>query len=151
GDELTIIDATNPAVTGKDLLDMALSADGTLSPDGIALAAGLAYLIDAKVGLIVDNYLAYDVGSVAPTISVTTPDASLDVDPGKPGIQIVEGSTVVLKAKITDDVQVREVELLRNGVVVRDDVSYPYDLTADLPTIAQSGSTTAVLQIRAAD
>lgn len=149
GDEITLIDVTKPADVGSVLAGLPLSADGELSPDTIALAAGLGYLSDAKVGLIVDNYLAYDTRGVAPTVEVTFPN--IDVELNKPGVQVVEGSTVNLRAHITDDVQIREVELLLNGRVVRDNVSYPYDLTADLPTIAQAGSTTAVLQVRATD
>ena len=41
-------------------------------------------------------------------------------------------------------------ELLVDGVVVRTEISYPYDLTTTLPTIAQTGNQ-AVVQVRATD
>ena len=41
-------------------------------------------------------------------------------------------------------------ELLVDGIVVRTEISYPYDLTTMLPTIAQTGNQ-AVLQVRATD
>ena len=64
---------------------------------------------------------------------------STDIDPTKPGIQMTPGATVHLAARITDDVQVRNVELLLDGTVVRNDVSYPYELSARLPVVHCAG------------
>ena len=47
-----------------------------------------------------------------------------------PGIQVLEGTSIVIDADISDDVQVRNVELLVNDVVVANDVSFPFDLSA---------------------
>ena len=58
--------------------------------------------------------------------------------------------TVTVPNHISDDVQVRSVELMFDGVVVLKDLSYPYDLTAALPKIADTGNQ-VVLQVRATD
>src|SRR5262249_40458982 len=64
--------------------------------------------------------------------------------------QFLEGTTVTLTGLITDDVQVRSVELLVDGLVVHNNVSYPYDLSTILPKIADAGNE-VVLQVRATD
>ena len=114
----------------------------------MAIASGLAYVVDGKFGLQVVNYLAFDQGKTPPEITLRV--LNTDIDPARPGIQMPEASTVTLSARITDDVQVRNVELLVDGVIVRNEVTYPYDFTTTLPTIVQTGAE-AVLQIRATD
>ena len=76
---------------------------------------------------------------MAPTVSITSPVA--DADPNTPGVQVVEGSTIPIEVAVTDDVQVRNVELLVNGQVVANDVSLPFDFVAIAPALA-SGVTT---------
>ena len=66
------------------------------------------------------------------------------------GLQLYEGSTVTIPNQITDDVQVRSVELMVNGTTVLKDISYPYDLTTVLPKIADVGNQ-VTLQVRATD
>src|SRR5262249_44550220 len=75
----------------------------------------------------------------------------IDVDSNTAGIQVTEGQTVTLKAKIADDVQVGNVQLLINGQVANNDVTYPWDLTVALPSIAANGSDQLTLQVRATD
>src|SRR5262249_41691517 len=58
--------------------------------------------------------------------------------------------TVTLAAHVTDDVQVRNVELLVNGALVRNEISYPFDLTTSLPTI-QAAGTVVTLPVRGTD
>src|SRR5262249_39586261 len=113
-----------------------------------ALSSGLAYVADADAGLQVVNFVPFDQGSTPPDVSVRL--LSADNDPAKPGIQMAPGATVHLAARITDDVQVRNVELLQDGVVVRNELSYPYDLSARLPVVHEPGIET-VLQVRATD
>ena len=95
------------------------------------------------------NYRSFDTLGVPPTIQITQLPA--DTDPNTSGIQVIEGSTVTLGAKIADDVQVRNVELLVNGQVVKNDVSYPFDLSTVMPTISGNGSDQVTLQIEAID
>jgi hypothetical protein len=139
-----IINASDPSNTGAFFTQFGLPAQG----EAVALASGLAYVADGVGGLQVVNYLSFEQGGQPPTISVDPVPG--DLDPNTPGVQLLEGSDVTLPAHITDDVQVRNVELLLNGVVVRNLVSFPYDLTATLPLLS-SGVTQAVLQIRATD
>lgn len=114
----------------------------------IALSSGLAYVADGASGLQLVNFLQRDTGLTPPTIGLN-PLAG-DINPSQAGVQLFEGATITLGNRITDDVQVRKVELLVDGTVVRTELSYPYELTTVLPTIAQTGNQ-AVLQVRATD
>jgi hypothetical protein len=116
--------------------------------EAIALSSGLAYIADGVSGLQLVNFLQRDTGLVPPTVSLN-PIAG-DLNPGQLGVQLLEGSTVTIGNQIADDVQVQRVELLADGQVVRTELSYPYDLTTVLPTIAQTGAQ-VVLQVRATD
>jgi membrane-associated phospholipid phosphatase len=95
---------------------------------GVALASGIAYVADGSGGLQVINYLPFDNKGIAPTVTITSPLA--DLDPNQTGIQITEGASISIQANVTDDVQVRNVELLVNGQVVSNDLSFPFDLQA---------------------
>jgi hypothetical protein len=67
-----------------------------------------------------------------------------------PGIQVIEGTTLSIAPAISDDVQVRNVELLVDGLVVRNDVSFPFDLTVSaLSTDPVNGTLT--VEVRATD
>jgi hypothetical protein len=94
----------------------------------VALASGIAYVADGTGGLQVINYLPFDNKGVAPTVTITSP--VVDLDPNQTGIQITEGGSISIQANVTDDVQVRNVELLVNGQVVSNDLSFPFDLNA---------------------
>ena len=83
-----------------------------------------------------------------PTVTINT--TAIDVNPGVPGVQVIEGTTIAVQALVADDVQVRNVELLVNGQVVLNDVSFPFDLAAIAPNI-QPGMNTMVVQARATD
>ena len=121
------------------------------APSDVAIASGIAYVADGTAGLQVINYLPFDAQGKAPTVAVNS--NAVDVDPNTPGVQVLEGSTISLNAAVSDDVQVRNVELLVNGRVVRNNVSFPFDLTTQLPTLASlaAGQTTVTVQVRATD
>ena len=68
-----------------------------------------------------------------------------------PGVQVQEGTRITVTPTVTDDVQVRSVELLVSGQVVGNDVSFPFELSTALPTLAQNGSSVVTLQVRATD
>jgi hypothetical protein len=141
---LVVFRADDPALPGSLVTQFGLPALGR----GVALSAGLAYVAAGSAGLQVVNFLPYDQGGTPPDVSVRV--LSTNIDPAKPGIQMAPGATVQLAARITDDVQVRNVELLLNGIVVRNEVSYPYDLSVKLPVVHEPGHE-AVLQVRATD
>ena len=76
--------------------------------------------------------------------------SALDVDPNTPGLQVVRGTTIPVHVNVTDDVQVRDVELLVNDKVVRRDVTFPFDLSAVAFGVDQA-ATTVKIQARATD
>jgi hypothetical protein len=136
--------ADDPTTTGATFTQFRLPHLG----EGVVLSSGLAYLVTRDAGLQVINFLAFDQATRAPEVTLGV--LKTDLDPSRPGIQMQEAATVTLQAQITDDVQVRNVELLVNGVRVRNEITYPYDLSTTLPTIGQAGNQ-AVLQVRATD
>jgi predicted Zn-dependent protease len=141
---LDVIRADDPTNPGATVTSFTYGSVGK----AVALSSGLAYVAAAEAGLQVFNFLPYDQGNTPPDVSVSL--LSADIDPNKPGIQMLPGATVNLAAHITDDVQVRNVELLLDDTVVRNELSYPYDLSAILPVVHETGHT-AVLQVRATD
>ena len=141
---LDVIDVSDPSDTSKFITRVALPN----APNGIALANGIAFVADGISGLQIVNYLGFDTKGVAPTVTVKL-DA-VDVDAVKPGIQVIEGSTLHITPTVTDDVQVRNVELLVNGQVVATDPAYPFDFSVAVPAIAKGGAAITV-QVRATD
>ena len=63
---------------------------------------------------------------------------------------MIEGSRIGISPTITDDVQVRNAELLINGETVQNDVSFPFDFTTTNPVL-EDGADSLVLQVRATD
>ena len=143
-DAIDLINAADPANTGVLLTRFTAPA----TPNDVAIGSGMAFVADGPAGLLVVNYRAVDTQGQPPVVTVTT-DAS-DIDPDTSGVQIVEGTSIRLMPSITDDVQVREVQVLVNNQVVLTDVSFPWDLFVKAPATSFSGSTFTVL-VRATD
>ena len=99
-------------------------------------------------GLQVVNYLSYDSRGQAPSIAMDI--SAADINTGTSGIQVVEGTTIPIAVNVADDLQVRNVELLVNGQVVINDVSFPWDLSTIAPNIRDNRDT-VTLQLRATD
>ncbi|MHA4866064.1 Ig-like domain-containing protein [Duganella sp. PWIR1] len=144
GNVIDVLDVSDPANTNSFITRYQLPA----TPMDAVIANGLAYVADGTAGLQIVNYLAFDNKGQAPEISITVNGS--DADPSTPGIQVLEGRTVHIKPTISDDVQVRNVELLVNGEVVSNDVSFPFDLFTQAPAISAAGNT-LTLQVRATD
>lgn len=140
---LEVYDTRNTSNTNNRLLQVPLSG----AARDVAISRGIAYAA-AGGRLEVVNYLPFDNRGAAPTATIST--AVADTDPNTPGVQVVEGGSVPIRADINDDVQVRNVELLVNGQVVANDVSFPFDFSAvalsDDPT-----SPVLTVQVRATD
>jgi hypothetical protein len=115
---------------------------------GAAIASGIAFVADGDDGLQVINYLPFDNKGKSPTININT--AAIDLDPNTNGIQVKEGSVIPLRVDIRDDVQIRNVELLVNGLVITNDVSFPWDLSVITPNISL-GKNTVDIQVRTTD
>jgi hypothetical protein len=117
-------------------------------PRDVVVAGGLAFVLDAASGLKVFNFMPLDTRGVAPRVSITV-DAA-DADPNQAGLQLLEGRTLTVRPTITDDVQARSVELLFNGRVVSNNLSFPWNLSALVPSLAQAGASLQV-QVRVTD
>ncbi len=102
---------------------------------GIARAVqsyeGLAYVADDSVGLRVVRYLDPDVGGEAPEITLTT---------NAPAAGIEEGTRAVVRAQVSDDVQVRNVDLWVGGTLVATDGTFPFETSFVVPRAAQQSS-----------
>ena len=142
---LNVVDTAVPAERANALASYALPA----VPRDVAIANATAYVADGTGDLQVVEYRTIDTLGQAPSINITRLPS--DIDPATPGIQVKDGSTVSLAATITDDIQVRDIQVLLDGAVVVEDASYPWEFSATLPTIANSGSDTVTLQLRAMD
>jgi hypothetical protein len=141
---LDVLNVSDPTNTGGFLTRINLPS----APNSVALAAGIAFVANGTSGLQVVNYQPFDNRGVAPTIAIST--SAVDVDPATPGIQVVEGGSLPIRTAINDDVQVRNVELLVDGQVVANDVSFPFDFAAIAPAITPSANTVTI-QVRATD
>ncbi len=142
---LQVHNASDPELTFDLLAEFA--TPGTAK--GVALASGIAYVADGTGGLQVINVLPFDANGQAPEITLNA-EAS-DADPNAEGIQIEEGARIDLSVQVSDDVQVRNVELLLNGAVALNDVSAPFGLSFDVPTLGSLASDQLEIQVRATD
>jgi hypothetical protein len=116
----------------------------------VAMADGLGFVADDSAGLAILNYLPFDTKGIPPSATISLPASQVT---GKSGstLDVVEGSTVPILANVTDDVQVRNVELIVNGQAVQNAVSAPYSLSIALPSLARNGSAPITVQVRATD
>jgi hypothetical protein len=121
------------------------------APQGLVIGDGIAFVADGTSGLQIINYLQFDAKGVAPSASISLPASAIvgTANDGNP--EVLEGSTLTLVANVSDDVQVQNVELLMNGKIVANAVSFPFDLSVALPTIAQNGSGSVTFQAIAFD
>ncbi|PDT08439.1 hypothetical protein CO655_21460, partial [Rhizobium sp. M1] len=142
---LDIVRTDDAANTGDFVTRVVLAS----TPNAVVIGNGLAFVATADGKLQVVNYLPFDAQGVAPTVALNSVVA--DLDPVTDGLQVQEGQTIPFGVTVTDDVQVRTLELLVNGEAARLDSSYPFDLRAALPTIAANGGETVTLQVRATD
>lgn len=141
---LDVVGLNDPSNTGNFITRFTLPAD----PFSVAIGAGIAFVADGTGGLQIVNYQAFDIQCQVPVVSITS--SLIDVDPGTPGVQVLEGGTIPIRLTTTDDVQVRNVELLVNGVVVSNDVSFPFELAA-IALGSTLTPTATTVQVRATD
>lgn len=117
-------------------------------PHAVAIASGTAFIANGPAGLVILNYQAFDVAGRAPVVNISGVFA--ESAPSKLTTDLLEGSRFRVQAGISDDAQVRNVELLVNGRVVDSSVSAPGELEGFAPVIA-GASNTFVVQVRATD
>jgi hypothetical protein len=144
GPGVSVYDVSNPQKTNAFQFEVPTPD----LPRDVAIASGIAYVATGGSGLHVINYLPFDTKGVPPTVTISSPVA--DADPNTPGIQVLEGGSIPVRIQVTDDVQVRNVELLVNGQVIANNTSFPFDAFALAPSLA-SGATSVSIQARATD
>ncbi len=142
GDGLGLFDVSDPTDTDKTITVI----DTPGAAQGVTVGMGLAFVADGAAGLEVLNYLPFDRLGQAPQVTLAA-DA-LDADPAAPGVQVIVGNSIPLRVTVADDVQVRNVEFLVNGQVVRNDVSFPFDFEA---IAAGEPGEMLTIQVRAID
>src|SRR6185437_1951093 len=103
---LDVIDVSDPSKT--NVLNNRVTLAQT--PLGVALANGLAFVADGSGGLAIVNYISTDVKGVAPKITISS--NAVDIDSQKSGTQVTEGTVLTIHPAASDDVQVRNIELL---------------------------------------
>ncbi|MDB5338653.1 MAG: Phosphoesterase, PA-phosphatase related protein [Planctomycetaceae bacterium] len=143
-EEIALLNVSDPSNTFAFLNRIVLPS----MPESLTIASGIAFVADGEGDLQVVTYRAFDALGQPPTVAISS--NVTDVAPGTPGTQVVEGSSVPIHVVASDDVQVRNVELLVNGVVQANDVQAPFDFFAIMPAIAAAG-TQAIVQVRATD
>jgi len=143
GSSLEVYDVSTPARTAAFLTRFALSG----AARDAAISRGIGY-VAAGNQLEVVNYRSFDANGQPPTVTISASVA--DVDPGAPGLQVLEGGPVTVSADVSDDVQVGTVALLLDGNVSATDVSYPFDFAA--VAVGSDPSASALnVQVRATD
>lgn len=141
---IDIMDTNDPAGTREFVSQIGLFSD----PQNVSIAGGVAFLAGGEGDLVVVNYLPFDTQGIPP--EVTLDISSNDMDQVNPGVQIEEGKLVSLTVEVSDDVQVKNVELFVNGVVTSNDLSFPWDFEFLAPDNALTNQEVRV-QVRATD
>ncbi len=111
----------------------------------VAIYNGLAYVADSGSWLDVINYRAFDNAGRAPTITIAP---SFALSSPTNGV-IEEGKLFWVTARVTDDVQVRNVEFYLDGVKALTDGNYPFEAQFTAPR--RVSRTSFTLQARASD
>ncbi|MEM6979682.1 MAG: Ig-like domain-containing protein, partial [Planctomycetota bacterium] len=120
--EIVLTDGSDPEITDAFVASFPLPD----RPHDVEVAGGVAFVANGVAGLQIVNFQPFDIGDVSPTVAIST-DA--DRDPNTDGIQVLEGTSIPITAIASDDIHVRNVQLLVDGVVFENDVSFPYDFT----------------------
>ncbi|MBX3748233.1 MAG: Ig-like domain-containing protein [Verrucomicrobiae bacterium] len=137
--DVWLYDTTEPTATGR--LVAQLVTPGIAR--ALALYNGLAYVADSANGLQVVSYLPFDGLGVPPTIA-------LHADSGFAEDLAEEGRLLTLRAEVSDDVQVRNVEFYLDGQRIVTDGNHPFQHRFFAP-IATPARTNLTVRARALD
>ena len=98
----------------------------------VSIYNGFAFVADSSSGVQVINFMPFDSKGVKPTIRLESNfDLTIDSETGKGKVD--EGKRMLLKAIVSDDVMVRNVELYINGEKFAADGNYPFEFTEITP------------------
>ena len=135
---VSLYDVSDPTQTNELLAEIE-TPDSTAT--AVAIHNGLGYVVDFS-GMHVFNYLPFDTGGEPPSVSI-----SVDLPPGT---TVAEGMIIPVRVDASDDVQVRNIDMLVNGETVRSDGSFPWDFTLIATSDIIQGDV-LTLQARAVD
>ena len=127
--DVSLYDVSDPTKTGVFLTEFPTPGIAT----AVSIFNGLAYVADGDAGLQVVNYLPYDTKGVPPTIALRT-NYALD--------RAEEGQVFRVTADVSDDVQVRNVEFLVDGIRVVTDGNFPFEHRFLVPRLSRQSSFT---------
>jgi hypothetical protein len=130
----TLADPGRPAFIGG----INFSPFGASVATGVAINAEYAYVAGGWRLLVGRYAVLQDAAAVPPAISITSPLS---------GASVFESESVVVTAEAADDVGVRRVEFLVNGVDAGSDDVAPYQTTIEVP----AGATSLTISARAID
>src|SRR5262249_13210721 len=134
--DVSLYDVSDPRMTDRFLFEF--PTPGTAR--AVSIYNGLAYVADGDSGMQVINYRAADTLGVPPAVAFTTSVAGPDVQ---------EGSLILVEATVTDDVQVRNVELLVDGVSTQTDGNFPFQFFLRAPLASEASEVR--IAVRASD
>ena len=142
-DNVFVYDLSEPCTT--DVFVTQFDTPGV--PRAVSIYNGLAFAADNSRGLQVVNYLPYDALGQAPSVAFTIESISGAVTES----EVEEGSRLLIDVLVTDDVQVRNVELLQSGQVVQTDGNFPFQLFYTAPLLGEATGDQIQLAVRASD
>jgi len=137
--DVQIYDIASDVADGSNFVTQFITPGET---QAVSIFGGIAYVADGDSGVQVVNYLPYDNLGQAPAIAL---EANFSLDPA----EVEEGQQAVVRANVTDDVQVRNVEFFVDSILAVTDGNFPFSHGFVVPTLAQQSSFT--LSARATD
>ncbi len=149
-ERLSVIDVSDPAADPGQVTVFTLPE----APRGIGFGNGVIFVatgtdrtgLNGTGAIHALNFPSFDVAGSPPEVTLGTP---FDDDGANGGLQVIEGSLLPISVNVTDDVQLRHVELLMNGRAVAHAVHVPYEFEVAMPLDA--GGAPVELQARAVD
>ena len=133
---ISLYDVTDPEQTDEFIAEF--------ETPGVARAVviynGIGYVADNQSGLHVLNYLAFDTEGNAPSIDLELPSGATEIE---------EGSQFLVRANVSDDVQVRNVEFYVNDRLITTDGNFPFEVR--LPAGRRSSESQVRVVGRASD
>ncbi|MHC1762986.1 MAG: hypothetical protein AB9869_01585 [Verrucomicrobiia bacterium] len=125
--EFSLYDASDVADVNQFLTTIATPGNS----EAVVLANGFAFVADDRAGFTVLNYLGIDTQRQPPEVEFDL--AAIDVDAALPGVQALLGSSVIVWARASDDVQLREARLIADNAIVATIPSGPLKFELELP------------------
>lgn len=134
---VSVYDVSDPAQNQQFLAEFSTPGRAT----SVSIYNAIAYVADGDAGLLAVRYLEPDTGTNAPSVTASTNFADGRAE---------EGQWMRFTSEVSDDVEVRNVQLFIDDALVGTDGNFPFELRFLTPLIAD-GSPTFTAQMRATD